>query len=420
MNKMRSITRMPNQLITNLVFQGGSVKGIAYVGAMDRLDMSQIKRVAGTSAGSITAGLLAVGCTPEEVKDLLDEFDFEAILDDGVGATYTRGRVLKTVDKISNGKSPVLAIKPLKVPNPVVVKPTPSDETEKSKFVKPTEPVQMFKPVKKVVAHRFYQKSGLYEGEYLRLWAEELIQKQVQKLTNGEHTGEHLTFAELHQLTLDYPNVGFRDLKIVASNFTKGEKKVFCCDDPEHKDVIISDAIRMSMSIPGLFQPYKVYAKIDGVRCVLNAEMWEDGGVYDNYPIDCFDEARYMDEGEEMFEAEDGRRYNQQTLGFRLVSAAHKQYCEDLRDHGQGEKPRENKDGFIGVLSGLLSARTPLQEERYNRKENLDRTIYIDHLDVSMFAFNLSDERKAALVQSGEEAVDAYLERQAPVVSPVL
>ncbi|WP_058535378.1 patatin-like phospholipase family protein [Legionella saoudiensis] len=410
---------MPNQLITNLVFQGGSVKGIAYVGAMDRLDMSKIKRVAGTSAGSITAGLLAVGCTPKDVKDLLDEFDFEAILDDGVGATYTRGKVLKTVDKVSNGKSPVLAVKPLKVPNPVVVKPTSSDDTKTSKLVKPTEPVKMFKPVKKVVAHRLYQQGGLYEGEYLRLWLEGKIQEQVKKLTNGAHTGENLTFAELHQLTLDYPNVGFRDLKVVASNFTRGEKKVFSCDNPEYKDVIISDAIRMSMSIPGLFKPYQVYAKIDGVRCVLNAEMWEDGGVYDNYPIDCFDEERYMDEDEEMFEAEDGRRYNQQTLGFRLVSAEHKKYCEDLRDNGEGEKPRENKDGFIGVASGLLSARTPLQEERYNRKENLERTVYIDHLNVSMFSFNLSDERKAALVQSGEEAVDAYLERQAPVAIPV-
>lgn len=87
--------------------------------------------------------------------------------------------------------------------------------------------------------------------------------KQVQKLTNGAHTGEYLTFAELHQLTLDYPDAGFRDLKIVSSNFTRGEKKVFSCDDAEYKDVIISDAIRMSMSILGLFKPYQVYAKID-------------------------------------------------------------------------------------------------------------------------------------------------------------
>ena len=410
---------MPEQLITNLVFQGGSVKGIAYVGAMDRLDMSKIKRVAGTSAGSITAGLLAVGCSPKDVRDLLDEFDFEAILDEGVGATYTRGKVLKTVDKMTNGKSPILAVKPLKVPNPVVVKPADADGILSKLLVKPTEPVKMFKPVKKVIAHRLHQKGGLYEGEYLRLWLEAKIQEQVKKLTNGAHTGEHLTFAELHQLTLDYPNVGFRDLKVVASNFTKGEKKVFCYDDVENKDVIISDAIRMSMSIPGLFKPYQVYAKVDGVRCVVNAEMWEDGGVYDNYPIDCFDNERYMDEGEEMFEAEDGRRYNQQTLGFRLVSAEHKKYCEDLREHGVGEKPRENKDGFLGVVTGLMSARTPLQEEKYNRKENLERTVYIDHLNVSMFAFNLPEERKAALVQSGEEAVDAYLDRQAHIAIPV-
>jgi NTE family protein len=49
----------------NLVFEGGGVKGIAYAGAIEVLEkesiLSDIKRVAGTSAGAITAALLASG-----------------------------------------------------------------------------------------------------------------------------------------------------------------------------------------------------------------------------------------------------------------------------------------------------------------------------------------------------------------------
>ena len=49
----------------NLVFEGGGVKGIAYAGALKELEkkglLTSLQRVAGTSAGAITATLLAVG-----------------------------------------------------------------------------------------------------------------------------------------------------------------------------------------------------------------------------------------------------------------------------------------------------------------------------------------------------------------------
>ena len=49
----------------NLIFEGGGVKGIAYVGAMRTLKkegiLENIVRVGGTSAGSINAVLFAAG-----------------------------------------------------------------------------------------------------------------------------------------------------------------------------------------------------------------------------------------------------------------------------------------------------------------------------------------------------------------------
>ncbi len=59
----------------NLVFEGGSVKGIAYVGAMEELEergiLPDIRHVAGTSASAINAMLVGLGHTKEETREIL-------------------------------------------------------------------------------------------------------------------------------------------------------------------------------------------------------------------------------------------------------------------------------------------------------------------------------------------------------------
>lgn len=70
---------------TNLVFEGGGVKGIAYAGALQVLTdcdiMPQIKQVAGTSAGAITATLVALGYTAPEIKSIIMSMDFKQFED---------------------------------------------------------------------------------------------------------------------------------------------------------------------------------------------------------------------------------------------------------------------------------------------------------------------------------------------------
>lgn len=70
----------------NLVFEGGGVKGIAYAGAIDVLErntdfMPGIQRVAGTSAGAITAAILALGATSKDVERILGGTDFNDFMD---------------------------------------------------------------------------------------------------------------------------------------------------------------------------------------------------------------------------------------------------------------------------------------------------------------------------------------------------
>ena len=67
----------------NLVFEGGGVKGLAYIGVLEILDtyniLPQIERVAGTSAGAITATLTSFKLNAKEIRDLSNTLDFSKI-----------------------------------------------------------------------------------------------------------------------------------------------------------------------------------------------------------------------------------------------------------------------------------------------------------------------------------------------------
>lgn len=74
-----------NNQIENLVFKGGGVLGIAYAGAIEVLEEKQIlqqtKRVAGSSAGAITATLVSLGYTAAEITQIVNSTDFKSFED---------------------------------------------------------------------------------------------------------------------------------------------------------------------------------------------------------------------------------------------------------------------------------------------------------------------------------------------------
>jgi NTE family protein len=82
----------------NLIFEGGGVKGIAYVGALKALEerkiFKQITRVGGTSAGAINALLLALGFTLKETEDIMFSLDFNNFMDDSWGIVRDTNRLI--------------------------------------------------------------------------------------------------------------------------------------------------------------------------------------------------------------------------------------------------------------------------------------------------------------------------------------
>ncbi len=75
------------QPITHVVFEGAGIKGLAYAGAIAGLEqggrMKEVRHVAGTSAGAITALLVALDYRSDEVLQIVSDTRFEAFNDGG-------------------------------------------------------------------------------------------------------------------------------------------------------------------------------------------------------------------------------------------------------------------------------------------------------------------------------------------------
>lgn len=72
-------------MIKNIVFAGGGMRCLAYIGALRALEetniVQNVENFAGTSAGSIFATLISMGYTHVELYDFIKNFDYEMVHD---------------------------------------------------------------------------------------------------------------------------------------------------------------------------------------------------------------------------------------------------------------------------------------------------------------------------------------------------
>jgi len=174
----------------NLVFKGGGVRGVAYMGALEVLDelgiVKNVQRVAGASAGAIAATVVSFNLNMKETRRLFDSLEIPKV---------------------------------------------PQEMTEERKQ-------RFWEPKDFDCYNRFLTKYGWYSSQYFHDWMESVIAGQCDG--NGR-----ATFA-------DFKECGFRDLFIVAANLSRQRAEVFSYKDTPN--VAVADAVRMSMSIPIFFE----------------------------------------------------------------------------------------------------------------------------------------------------------------------
>jgi NTE family protein len=84
-----------------------------------------------------------------------------------------------------------------------------------------------------------------------------------------------------------------------------------------------------------------------------------------------------------------------------------------------GKKEPEVKDLGNSVDFGcaIFAALMAVQENQHRGGNDHDRTVYIDTLGVGMLDFDLSEEKKLALIESGSAATAAFLDARGATTS---
>lgn len=324
-----------NPPFKNLVFEGGGVKGIAYAGALKVLDqkkiLGNIHRVAGTSAGAITAALLSVGASWKDIEEIVGSTEFNQFMDDSWG------------------------------------------------FVRDTQ--------------RLLVDFGWYKGDAFSKW----MKKQLFGLTGKRK----LTFADIETMKNKEPG-RFRSLYIVGTNLSLQVPEVFSAE--KTPDLEIWYAVRISMSIPLFFAAVK---EDDG-------DIFVDGGVCWNYPVDLFDDKRYLSAktNKKLFEKPKypttrgaDHVYNKESLGFRLDTA------DEIAAAKKGwQLPPTNVDDIADYIKALLGFMMDMANKTHLHENDWHRTVFIDTLGIRTTDFNLGRDKIDALVRSGEEGMKKYLD----------
>jgi NTE family protein len=317
--------------IKNLVFQGGGVKGIAYVGALQVLQaqdlMRTVKNVAGTSASAITAALVALGATAEELHSILGSTDFASFMD---GKGEFHGDTVRLVTDY-----------------------------------------------------------GIYKGDEFEQWCRQQIGILTARATGQAQP--HITFRQLSTLA-DKEPARFRELYVVTTNLTRQTPEVFSAQT--RPDVPLWQAVRLSMSVPLFFEAFQ-----------FNRDVYADGGISWNYPIDLFDGLmRQPVIGKPVVPASVG--VCAETLGFSLGTQEQIQHEERY-----STPPEVSITDLRSYTKALFSFMLHAANQLRLDPDSVQRTVLIDNANVSTTDFKLSAELKQKLVDNGMLATSAWLKK---------
>lgn len=373
--------------IDNLVLKGGGPKGIAYLGALAALEekglLDNIGRVAGTSAGAITASLLAVGYSSKEIRDLLKNKPITDFLDHPDALPYK-----EVVDDVLKQESPFKeALGNLKKFYDIC---NANKSGNLWHFFFPEKVLPLVDPDFRKDIYTF---TGLCSGEAFREWIEEKIYNK----TNIHY----LTLGELEGLVKQDAKK-YKRLYMFATRVVKGvlEPVQFGTGEKEYQSVIISDIVRASMSIPFVFKTHTLHLKVEGIRTKA-AELGEyvDGGLLRNFPIDMFDTVGYWN-SQEREDKGNYPRYNTNTLGLSLNA-------ENVVD------TKGNITNVVALVTACVNIYSDAEAMLITRNpENKWRTVEINPQGVGLLSFDINDTTKEKLIKSGRDAINDFFTKK--------
>lgn len=263
--------------------------------------MSDIRRVGGTSAGSIVATLLAVGYSLDELSGILSHMNFAQLL----SARHDYRQKFFALKQHLESKSQfdmlvffLLKMAQLNLANDAVdlaLKPFLFECDEIDTSIK--------------------QRYGIFSGNELFEW----VKKKIKEKTGYSD----MTFGDLNREIQKSKGSNYKHLYVTGVDLMSG--RTFRFSHRHSPDLSIARAVRISASIPVIFEP--VACEFKNQFGLTSRGLFVDGGLLDNYPVWMFDNTKYFNELDYSIGS---HALNRETLGLRIVKKENKSRLEDL------------------------------------------------------------------------------------------
>ena len=299
----------------NLILEGGGGKGAAFLGAVKVLEESGyiFEKFAGSSAGAIMAGLLAVGYNSEELGRVFMETDFGKFKDDSWG---------------------------------------------------------IFRDI-----YRIFKKFGFYKGRSFERWYGDLLHAKTGK--------RNITFLEVYER---YEKV----LVVTGTNLSKRQPVFFHYKTTPNMTIL--SAVRISISLPLVFQAIK-----------KDNDIYVDGGMLNNYPIDVFDKPELPVNKERSVDLV--TPVNPRTIGLKLMAS-------DEQVGGSNVFIGQQVNSFKKYAGALINTLLVHIENSYIKPGYWEQTIPIYTGNIATTDFDLTMEQKDFLVNQGKTATQKWISKQ--------
>lgn len=366
----------------DLVFEGGGAKGMVFVGAMQAFEARNhtYNRLLGTSAGAITAALLAAGYTAEEMLAALSEREDGQSVFVGFLATPTGF----TGEEIKNSAT-YLFVQDINVPL------VPA-------FVENAVDTWLINALMQQPGYRnlfsFVEKGGWYSAHKFITWLEK-------KLDTGTFRGQPRHFS---QMTLaEFFDATGTELSVVAADTTGERLLVLNHNTAPHCPLVW--AVRMSMSIPLLWpevawqEAWGPYRDKD-----ITGHLIVDGGILSNFPLELFISSEpYVTDIM-------GPKTGENVLGL-LIDESLPVYDAPAKAAQLDPSLDFRKLRTIQRIGRLINTATQAHDkmviEAYQQL-----VVRLPAHGYGTIEFDMSDERRAALVAAGRTTMSNYFDRQ--------
>ncbi|MBH9967410.1 patatin-like phospholipase family protein [[Bacillus] enclensis] len=207
---------------------------------------------------------------------------------------------------------------------------------------------------------RVYYRLGLYKGAALENWIEQKLKAR------GIYT-----FADLPE----------KSLRVIASDLSNGRLLVLP-DDLEKYGIApqtfpVARAVRMSASLPYFFEPVKL-------RSLEGTSLLVDGGVLSNFPMWLFDRENI--------------KKTRPVIGVKL-------------SHNYLQRPKKKINNAIDLYSALFQTMKDAHDSRYISRKHEKNVIFIPTEGVQTTEFELSNEGKSELFETGKYKGELFLKQ---------